>query len=333
MQHTFPKRGRAKSSFVQAILLIIFLVLGFLGYKKLKKGGFASGLAAFINVDVKDFRPLQSMKEEQKKALQKSFGGFWVNRTVDSNALLQKDDCLELRHNGIIWQVVHWLVRYPCGETGSYYHIRHGYLNPYSVAADRRSIVCEVRTIRQLFINGSDTCFGRSQVDELWQARKEDSLLVMNRKRYFPYHGALPEFFPEGMIDLIDMLLLNSCEDIPNLSHIVGNRLDSCYQQDKTARPCDTAVINEELSEYFKPAFVDELFAAMPYFPVLPDSMILPIQLHHDGTVSLDISKGERAQVDHFEERILDRIESWPFPRCDAGNVPVFRYQLQMPPP
>ncbi|MBN1578041.1 MAG: hypothetical protein JW913_15885 [Chitinispirillaceae bacterium] len=333
MQHTSPRRGTAKSSYVQAILLLVFLALGILGYKVLKKGGFTSGLNAFINMDVKDFRSLQSMKEEQKLSLQKSFGGFWVNRTADPDALIRKNDRLELRDNGIIWQVVHWLVLYPCGDTGSYYHIRHGYLNPYSVAADRRSIVCEVRTIRQIFIYGADTCFGRSQVDELWQTRKEDSLLVMNRKRYLPYHGELSDFFPEGMIDLIDKPMLKDCEHNLDLAHIVRNRLAGCYQNNKATRTCDTVVIKEELSEYFKSAFVDEIFTAIPYFPKLPDSMSLPIKLKHDGTITLDLSKGARARADHFEARILDQIEAWPLPRCDARGLPVFRYQLHIPPP
>ena len=156
---------------------------------------------------------------------------------------------------------------------------------------------------------------------------------MMNRKRYLPYHGALSEFFPEGMIDLIDNQLLKDCERNLDFAYIVRNGLAGCYQNNENTRTCDTAVIKEELSEYFKSAFVDEIFPAIPYFPKLPDSMILPIKLNHEGTIALDLSKGKRAQVTHFEARILDQIESWPFPRCNAGNLPVFRYQLQMLPP
>lgn|GEM_PF-1127800 len=335
MRHTTPISGNSKRSFVQAILLLVVLVLGGLGYRVLKRSGFSSGLESMFTMDVKDFRSLQSMEEEKKPALQRSFGGFWVYSTTDSDAVVRKYDCLELQESGIIWQVIHWLVLYPCGDTGSYYHVRHGYLNPYSLAADNKNIVSEVRTIRQVFIDESagDTCFGSSQVDELWQVRREDSLLVMNRKRYVPYHGELTEFFPEGIIDLIDKILPSECRHQPPLQHMIKAKLRECYQKNSVSRTCDTSIIKDEISAYFKPVLVEELFSSMPYFPKLADTISLPVRMNHDGSFTVEMTKGERARKDHFQRKIHDEFERWPFPRCDAMNVPVIDYKLAIPEP
>ena len=330
MKHTEHKKGTAKSSFVQAVLLVVFFVLAFLGYKVLKGGGFTGGLNSFVNMDAPNFRPLESMKEEEKVALQKSFGGFWVYATNDTSAAIQKHDCLELRDNGIIWEVIHWRVAYPTGDTASYYHVRYGYLKPYSIAADERTIVCEVRTLRQVYIYNNDTCFGHSQVDELWNARKEDSLFILNRKRYTPYKGELSQFFPDTMIDLIDKLLLNECHHTLNLSYLVKEKLEDCYQNSESTRTCDRSAIKRAVNEYFKAAYVDELFPALPYFPSLPESTRLPFALHFDGKATLELSKNHRVQAHHVEGLIFKEFESWPFPRCDSKDSPTIDFTLQL---
>ncbi len=333
MRYTPQRRGGSKASFIQAVLLMVFLIIGLIGYNVLKRGVFTSGLNSFINMDVRNFRPLESIKEEQKEALKKVFGGFWVHRTEREDSYIVKNDFLELRDNGIIWQVIHWLVSYPCGDTGSYYHIRYAYLNPYGIAADGKSVVCEVRTIRQVYVNGIDTCFGPSQVDELWMTRKEDSLLVMNRKRYEPYRGKLSDFFPEGMIDLVDRIEFKDCRSGLDLAKIIEENLYECYRSDESTRNCDTAVAGKNLIGYFKTAFIDEIFSSIPYFPKLPDSIVIPIIIKYDGSAELGLSKSKRAQADHFKARILNRIEKWPFPRCDAANSRVFVYTAHLPEP
>ncbi len=318
---------------MQAILLLVFLVLGFLGYRFLKRGGIATGLTSFINMETPNIRSLESMKDEDKTALQRRFGGFWVHATDNPEAAIQKRDCLELNENGIIWQVIQWRVLFPSGDTGCYYHIRHAYLNPYGVAADKRTTVCEVRTIRQVFIDEDreDTCFGRSQVDELWETRRDDTLFSMNRKIYVPYRGELHSFFPEGQIDLIDKLLMNECVPEMNLTYLVRERLSEIYRDNQESRTCDTVQIKENLIEYFKSAFVDEMFSSIPYFPTIPDSIGLPLQLRFDGSVTLAFSKNRRAQACVVEERTFQELEKWPFPRCDTREMPSITYSMPIP--
>ncbi|MBN1761093.1 MAG: hypothetical protein JW863_22380 [Chitinispirillaceae bacterium] len=333
MKHAAAKKGSSKSSFVQAVLLIVFLVLGYLGYSVLKKGGLTAGLNSFLDTDISDFRSLQSMKEEQKTALQKAFGGFWVYRTTSEDAPVQKEERLELRDNGIIWQVIRWQVVYPDADTAVYYHVRHGYLNPYSIAADEKSVVCEVRTIRQVFIVDGDTCFGKSQVDELWQTRISDSLLIMNRRRYQVYTGELVDFFPEGMIDLIDKLIINDCTHGFGLGQVVREHLQNCYQNNEWTRSCDTNYLQQALSGYFEKAVMEELFSSIPYFPSLPKEVALLLTLRSDGRVILAVTKAKRAQMDHFTQLLYSGVENWPFPRCDAREMPAFHYIVEIPPP
>ena len=333
MKHTSPKKNSSKSSFVQAILLIVFLALGYLGYTFLKRGGLTAGLNSFMSTDISDFRSLQAMDEEKKNALKKVLGGFWVFTTGDSLAPVQKEEHLELRDNGIIWQVNRWRVTYPDGDTAEYFHVRYGYLNPYSIAADEKSIVCEVRSIRQVFIIDNDTCFGESQVDELWQARMSDSLLVMNRKRYLPYDGVVTAFFPEGMIDLIDKLIMNDCTGKFSLGRVVEEHLRTLYQTDDATRTCDTIVVGKTIHDYFLPAVVDEIFSSIPYFPSLPSSVGFPLSVKPDGMVSLTLSRAKRTQADHFSELLFSTMEHWPFPRCDARSMPQLKYIIPIPSP
>lgn len=332
MKHTEPKKGSAKSSFVHAALLLVFLIVAYLGYTVLKKGGITSSLNTLANMDVENFRPLQSMPEDKKEVLQHSLEGFWVNTTRDSGVPVQKYDCLELKENGIVWQVIHWRVRFPDGNTGSFYRICYGYLKPYSIAADGMSIVCEVRTIRQVYIHENDTCFGKSQVDELWETRKKDSLLIMNRKKYMPYHGELTEFFPAGMIDLVDKLLLKECVHEMSLTHLVRERLQAVYQNNQTTRTCDPTVLQQVITDYFTSVYVEELFPSLPYFPSLPDRIDLPVTLHFNGSVTLDLSKGKRARAHHVEELIMKTLENWPFPRCDSKKPVKIQHTLFLPP-
>ena len=333
MKHTSQKKSSPKSSFVQAVLLIVFLVLGYLGYTFLKKGGLTAGLNSFMSTDISDFRSLQSMDEEKKNTLKKVLGGFWVYTTKDSLAPVQKDERLELRDNGIIWQVNRWRVAYPDADTAEYYHVRYGYLNPYSIAADEKSIVCEVRSIRQVFIVDDDTCFGESQVDELWQTRIHDSLLVLNRKRFMPYHGELAGFFPEGMIDLIDKLIINDCTGNFSLVKVVEEHLRTLYQTVEVTRTCDTSLLEKSIQNYFIPVVVEEIFSSIPYFPSLPSDVGFPLLVQPDGTVALAISRAKRTRADHFSDLLFSTMEHWPVPHCDARTMPQLNLTVTIPLP
>lgn len=333
MRRTEPGRNTAKSSYIHALLLVMVLILGYLGYAILiRGGGLLSGLSSIMSSDGGTFRPLESMAEDKKTALQRSFKGFWVYTTEDTTAPIQKTEWLELQETGIIWQVTHWRVVYPTGDTGSYYRAFTAFMRPYSVAENGRSIVCEVRTIRQTYIHGNDTCFGKSQVDQLWETWKDDSVLVMNRKRYTPYRGEMADFFPDSMIDLVDKLLLNECTHQMSLTYLVRSRLNELYHGNPETGTCDTVVFHKNIQQYFKPAYLDELFAAIPYFPKINEKMVLPIILKHDGTVSLDLTKSEWVQAEHVESLIYKTLETWPFPRCDGTSIPEIMGTLILPP-
>lgn len=329
MKHTEYKKGTSKSSFFQALLLITILVIGCLGYLILIKGDMTSRLQSFISMDAQNMmRPLQSMPEEKKDELQKVFGGFWIHQTLDTTAAIKKYDCLELKDNGIIWQVITWDVHYPDGDTATYYHIRYGYLKPYSYAANQEDVVSEVRTIRQIFIKGTDTCFGKSQVDELWQVQKKDTILHLNRKMYTPYHGDITLFFPEGMIDLIDQLILNDCSSNYSVHYIVKERLKTYIQKN-----ADSISICKILDNYFYTTFIEEMFSSIPYIPALPDSVIIPLSITDNGTIKLGLSKGKRMQAGYLETKIFDEIETWVIAPSNQHSQISLHYVIQLPSP
>ncbi|MCX7726989.1 MAG: hypothetical protein N2053_09090, partial [Chitinispirillaceae bacterium] len=150
MRHYIPKKSNPKSSFVQAILFLVVFIVGVIGYQIIKKRAFTDSMGSLFTSDIESFRALKTMKEEEKEKLKKQFAGFWVNKTENSDSLpIQKYDCLEIKDNGIIWEVISWRVSYPGRDSFYYYyHIKHAYFNPYDTGADGKTFVCEVRTIR-----------------------------------------------------------------------------------------------------------------------------------------------------------------------------------------
>lgn len=329
-----PKRGRGKTSLSRAVILSVFLVGGILAYGILKKSGLPAGIASYVNVDMDGYRKLRQIEEKDRASIQKSWGGFWISQITDTAAPIRKIECLELRDNGILWEVVSWVVRYPSGMHKTYYHARTCYVNPYALAPDDRGVVCDVRTIRQVYITETDTCYGESQVDEQWVTRKEGAQLVMNRKRFVPYQGDIYTFFPDGMIDLVDKLLLQECTTGASLGSLVTAQMEREYTNRALFPRFDENQLTILMDEYFKPAVVDEMFASMPFFALVPQTVPVYLKVLSSGSVKASLAGVKKVMVGNYEVYLIRALDAWKLPNFkEQGNASGFHYTVTVPAP
>ena len=121
------------------------------------------------------------------------------------------------------------------------YLARNGYLIPYGKRSGKNDYACDVRIIRQTFIVGTDTCYGASQTDELWSIEKKPDVLMCNNRSFNSYSGKLEEFFPDGMIDLVDEMIMNGCARVIICSYMPG--MQSVFAQNlsmKLTKQCNS---------------------------------------------------------------------------------------------
>jgi hypothetical protein len=187
---------------IKGILLTLFIALCAAGFYYL-----VANMKSFIAKNPKKlelyYKQAKRFTPAKKAEFLKKHAGFWTYRsdTTIAGTPLKKIDQLEFKDNGIIWQVVEWDVKMPSGPLKKFFQIRTGYVDPYGTL--KNDTLSDVFTIHQVFITGADTCFGGWNFLDLWVVRKVGESLVVSKRNYEPYKGALPEFFPKGIIDLV----------------------------------------------------------------------------------------------------------------------------------
>jgi hypothetical protein len=151
------------------------------------------------------YRQAKRFTPQKKAEFLKNHAGLWSCRcdTVIEEMPLLRSDLLELKDNGIVWEVINWDVVMPSGGTKSFFQIRTGYVEPYGTL--KGDTLGDFFTIHQCFIAGSDTCFGGWNFLDLWVLGRDGESLVVAKRKFTPYSGAPTEFFPRGMIDLVGL--------------------------------------------------------------------------------------------------------------------------------
>lgn len=292
------------------------------------------------------YRHAKRFDREQKAAFLKEHAGLWHYRldTLAGGFRLRKSDLVELKDNGIIWQVVSWNVIMP-GDTGrSFYQVRTCYIEPYGTLDG--DTLCDAFTIHQTFVRGRDTCFGGWNFLDLWNVRAEHGSLVMSSRSYQRYSGEPKNFFPSGMIDLVGLgggqnrffkktrtgptgaiielseplkkatraagaIGMPDCLDMYSLSDIVKKNLFAEFGASgkKIQDPGEAAAIIER---YHRPLFLDEQLRIFPRRK--PGEITVSFQLRQDGTVA-DIKLSSPEAIDKmFRTAAVREIGTWRLP-------------------
>lgn len=150
------------------------------------------------------YKKAYRFSEQEKAVFLGSHAGLWqfnIETLVDGK-IVKKTDRIEIKNNGIIWQVVEWTIPMPSDSTITFRQIRTAYLKPYGVVGG--DSICDAYVLSQAFINGTDTCIGSWNYPELWSFRMSGSELGLNRRQYSVYRGEPDSFFPAGSVAFVE---------------------------------------------------------------------------------------------------------------------------------
>ena len=152
------------------------------------------------------YKGAKRFSEESKALYLKGIAGFWTFdlEKIAGGKLISKRDRLEIKENGIIWEVVEWKMTMPGADsTETFYHIRTAFINPYGVS--KGDSLSDVYILSQEFIGTGDTCFGGYNYSELWQISRRGENIEISKRNYRQYKGDRGDFFPRGIIDIVEI--------------------------------------------------------------------------------------------------------------------------------
>ncbi|MBN1603990.1 MAG: hypothetical protein JW915_20430 [Chitinispirillaceae bacterium] len=319
-------RGNQRNSLVKGLLLLFVFAAILFFYRNLRKDGLPSHLSSMFSGEFENYRNLKALDSTQVDSIKKEFAGFWVYTTGDSTSAVRVTEMLELQKSGIIWEVIRWDLRFLTADSVTLYQIRHCYLNPYSLSSDTSDVICDIRVLRQSFIIGEDTCYGTSQVDNMWRARRIGDEFELSRKRFKRYNGSLESFFPHGMIDLVDKVDLSECKGATQLTPFAKNFLEKIFlETDAVILPDNRKIIYDYYDTFLKA----ELIESLPYLSSIDDSIPLMITVNPDGVVQDASIPNQVVLQSKLQEVILKEALAWKFPSRQSGVSTDVRYLLK----
>ena len=312
MQRTRVPR-RKNASFKQAIVLLAVLIVVIIMATGLHRTGLPSNLASLVSADFENYRHLEQFDSAKTVEVQGEIAGFWTYSEGDIvTSPVAKREYKELIANGIFWQVNEWHINAPGGERRTVTHVMNGYVKPYSFSPDNSVYYCETRIIRQFFVADGDTCYGQSQLDEIWHVSKDGGKLTVNRRDYQSYEGDITEFFPDGnLLDIISNLNMVRCQAAASMQFMAKRTLARTIN----AVPffARAQMVDSLARAYYKPMVLDELMRR--YDPrAVPDVMDMRLTLTAEGTVSDLRYRSGRLVTKRFDDLALMDIRSWLFP-------------------
>jgi len=220
-----------------------------------------------------------TLGESVNKDLKQRLSGYW--QYLQPQELPKKpyriSDRIELKENGIFWQVRILTLWLPFGDSVSCTHIQTGYINPFKIAGtDSSRVLVDALVKGQAFALEADTCYiaslsatmrnqGQlmsmsSNVFAKEMKRSRDSLDVDGRTYglYDPKVYSLADFFPRGSTEIIDKISLKECNRSISFADFVINELRQAFDS-KHEGSNDTAAIRSIVSRYYDPLVVSEL--------------------------------------------------------------------------
>jgi hypothetical protein len=295
-------------------MLVIVLIMA----TGLQRSGLPGNLAMLMHGDFENFRHLVQFDSLKVREVQKEIAGFWMFAEGDTaTSPVAKREYMEIVDNGMLWQVNDWFINKPSGGRSRVTQVKNGFVNPYSYTPENDAWYVQTRIIRQIFVADSDTCYGTSQVDEIWIINKnEDGTIRVNYRDYEKYAGELTEFFPDGdLLDIVDKITMRRCASATSIESIAKRLL---------ARSLDPVMffqreqaIDRLINKYYRPIVLDELVRLHDPRTV-PDELNIRLTIGIDGAVT-DIRHRQtgmlaRLITRRFDERAIMDMNSWLFP-------------------
>jgi hypothetical protein len=319
-------KGNYNNSFVKGLLLLFVFGAILFFYRNLRTNGLPSHLSSMLSGEFDNYRNLKALDSTQVDSIKQLFAGFWVHSSGDSSSAVKVTEMLELQKSGIVWEVIRWDLRYLNADSTTLFQIRNCYLNPYSLSSDTSDVICDVRVMRQSFVIGGDTCYGVSQVDNMWRAKTITDGFELNKKRFIRYTGSLQSFFPDGIIDLVDKVDVSECRGASQLTPYAKAFLENVFSESNAVILPDNRQI---IYDYYDAFLKAELVESLPYLSTIEDCIPLVITVGSDGAVQSASIRNQVVLQSKLEEVIVKEALAWKFPSRQSAEATEIRYLLK----
>jgi ribosomal protein S17E len=307
---------RKYKSFNRAVIFVVMFIAVLFIIRGINQSGLPSELGSLLNADFENFRALQQFEEDKSKEVQQKLAGFWTYSEGDpETSPVAKREYIELIDNGMIWMIREWFINTPSGDNYKVSHVANGFFNPYSYSPDNHAYFCEARIIRQAFVFDGDSCYGASQVDEIWPItiNEDRSVININRRDYQPYTGDMMEFFPDGgaLLDIVDLISLRRCPAGTDMSAIARRTLARYI--DAVPFFAREQAVHSIIHTYYKPLVIDEIVRR--YDPrAVPEEMSMRLTLSAEGAVTDLRYRPAKIATKRFDDAITPEMRAWLFP-------------------
>lgn len=338
---TIPK----KPALIIRIVLLLGLVIGMVViWKKYPPSKIADTVSTKIS-NQSTRQSFSTLSDSANAALKIEVSGYW--QRIEPEQLPDKpysiSDRIELKTNGIFWQVHTLTLRLPGGDTATYTHIQTGYLNPFKLTGnDSSTILIDALTSSQVFAGAVDTCYIPSLATAL---RKQSSLLGMSQevfakslrrsadtlfidgRAYTGYDTTthpLADFFPRGSTELVDKVSLSECSQKASFADFAVNMLQQTFSSGKSAGATDTAAIRSLLTRYYSPIVVAELARhyTIGLLEPMHGTLTYTITVGADGKVTNVKKNAARSVSSEFEQLLTASIKGWYFMPVAGSSQP-----------
>jgi hypothetical protein len=250
-QPSNPQKSYIKAGVLLVLLIIVFIIADRLASGKVPRldlANLSAGLARNKDMLLYD--------DAGREVIRKAVAGFWMTAPSDTQLTpaITVDDRVELKNNGIIWQVKQYRVVLPAHDTLHFTYVMTGYLMPHGKRLIGDSATySDIRVLYQAMIVNQDSCYGESNTTAGWSHSAKptvDSVMRIEGGRYIAYRGALPAFFPKGAIDLVKKININPCPPDLSFFEVLSKRVSAGFMTVKE-QVRDTVQVRRALDGYY----------------------------------------------------------------------------------
>jgi hypothetical protein len=327
------KKSNPQSSYIKAGVLLAVVVILFIVSQRLSTGKLPGADMTKLQLGLAKLNSMQLYSETKKDSVRKAVAGLWMT-APESRALtgmIDLDDRIEMKDNGIIWQVKTYTVALPSGDTSRYSYIMTGYLLPFGqrLAADSTAY-SDVRVIYQVMIKDKDTCYGESNIMTGWShapRKAADSIMMFEGTKYRLYSGDVTRFFPAGAVNLAKKLSLNPCKIDYTFFESLERRIAGAFEM-KTGATRDTAEIHSIVTNYYAPLVKLAVAAQFSIGDIEKTRDIaISFTVKPDGTVAKSSVVKNLPGIFAIERFVANAALLWKFPAAQQGKDVTIIYK------
>jgi hypothetical protein len=284
------------------------------------------------------------LSETQQDSLRKAIAGFWTwDGTVSAADPSVMTDRIELKTNGIIWQVQQYRIGLPSGDSAKLTYIQQAYLTPTAWAdSAETTLQCDVRVLKKVRILDGDTCYQKTfertenilpkstkrdsiefmpTMDAVWYIKAGGGSFEWEGRRYASYGNQdLSLFFPVGAIKLVDDIRLSPCSGSATDAAVVRQRLaeDIARQTSRGGREADVVAL---MTRYYFPLCLKPLVSCAVTNQSQGNAVRAEIQVDRRGAVRKAVVKSSQMTHNEWLRKTVEaEMRQWRFHPLAAGE-------------